>query len=202
MPFAPNSRLVSRHHGLPDSSAFLKPMCGRHWHRTNQGGEVAARTMSAEIPPVRCCGGGGRTGRNFQMENRPARDGSQATATEIGAPAGLTRARAPGRCPTQSLPQPCPRGSRKSVCGGRPWRTIAKERPAGDGAPAAGLSRRVGGLGHPSSACRRHTFAAKTRGRACRRGRGCEGASAHPSPSCSGRCSMSATSRRTRRRAN
>jgi hypothetical protein len=28
--------------------------------------------------------GGGRTGPNFQMENRPARDGSQATATEIG----------------------------------------------------------------------------------------------------------------------
>jgi thioredoxin-like negative regulator of GroEL len=32
--------------------------------------------MSAEIPPVRCCGGGGRTEPNFQMESRPARDGS------------------------------------------------------------------------------------------------------------------------------
>jgi hypothetical protein len=72
MPFASHSRLVSRLPGLPDSSAFPKPMCGRRWHRTNQGGEVAARTMSAEIPPVRCCGGGGRTGSNFQMENRPA----------------------------------------------------------------------------------------------------------------------------------
>jgi tripartite-type tricarboxylate transporter receptor subunit TctC len=35
-------------------------------------------------------------------------------------PSGLTRARAPGVCRTQSLPQPCPRGSRESGCGGRP----------------------------------------------------------------------------------
>jgi hypothetical protein len=51
--FGRPSRLVSRHHGLPDSSAFLS-------------------------------GGGDRTGHNFQMENRPARNGSQPTATEIG----------------------------------------------------------------------------------------------------------------------
>ena len=70
-----------RHYGLLDSSEFLKPMCVRRWPWTNQGGEVAAGTMKS---PVRCCGGGGRTRPNFQMENRPARDGSQATATEIG----------------------------------------------------------------------------------------------------------------------
>jgi hypothetical protein len=49
------------------------------------------------------------------------------------APAGLTRARAPGTCRTQSLRQPCPRGSRESRSGGRPWRTIAKKRPAEPG---------------------------------------------------------------------
>jgi hypothetical protein len=49
MPFAPHSRLGSLHRELRDSSEFLKPMCERRWHRTNQGGEIAARTMSAEI---------------------------------------------------------------------------------------------------------------------------------------------------------
>ncbi len=67
--------------------------------------------------------------------------------------AGLTHAGAPGGCPIQFHPQPCPRESRESELGSRSWRTIAKKRR-----------------------------------------RGC------PSPSRSRRCSMWATSRRTRRR--
>ena len=44
--------------------------------------------MSAEIPPVRCCGDGGRTGPNFRWENRPVRNGSQAPRLKLGVSAG------------------------------------------------------------------------------------------------------------------
>jgi hypothetical protein len=75
---AASEEFDNRRKALSDALGVLNGRDRRRWRRTNQGGEVAARTMSAEIPPVRCCGGGGRTGSNFQMENRPARDGSQA----------------------------------------------------------------------------------------------------------------------------
>jgi hypothetical protein len=81
---AASEEFDNRRKALFDALGVLNGRDLRRWHRTNKGGEVAARTMSAETPPVRCCGGGGRTRPNFQMENRPARDGSQATATETG----------------------------------------------------------------------------------------------------------------------
>jgi len=54
--------------------ADFRPRCDVN----REPSQVAARTMPAEIPPVRRCADGGRTGPNFQMENRPVRDGSQA----------------------------------------------------------------------------------------------------------------------------